>query len=636
MAQQEAGDDPPAKRRKLNSTKEQVATTEEHHNSIYKGLGRPISPPLSRRRSPEPKVSFASSWSFPDDVLKQILPSQSARPASNIEQTLGQGRAGINGQRFVASPIQLTRIHGLDSGQNVDAVSLGELLSDPLIKECWNFNFLFDLEFVMQHFDRDVREMIKVKIVHGFWKRNDGNRIALLEAAEQYPNIELLSAYIPDPFGTHHSKMLILFRHDDTAQVIIHTANMIARDWTNMTQAVWASPRLPLLPQAPTSPPETTKVHPIGSGDRFQVDLFHYLDAYEKRLKPLTEQLKNYDFSSIRAAFIGCTPSRQKPSDASPSSVTSFGWLGLREILSCVPASNIINEAPPHVIIQISSIATLGPTPTWLSHFKSVLARYATSSTAVAEKLPTPITKASTFFAKREPNSAPKKPPIPKFNIIFPTAEEIRTSLDGYKSGNSIHWRLQSAQQQKQLEYMHPLLCHFKHPSPVSSNRISRQEAHRGSAAPHIKTYIRFSNEAHKTIDWAMVTSANLSKQAWGDVVNKKEEIWIQSWETGVVVWPALFDDGAEQVTMVPVFGKDLPGPEDVPDAKPEKKTEMEMETGTGTEEQAKANPKTAVGFRMPYDLPLRPYEADEKPWCATMGYQEPDRFGHAWAGYMH
>lgn len=31
-----------------------------------------------------------------------------------------------------------------------------------------------------QHFDSDVRDMIKVKIVHGFWKRDDDNRIALL------------------------------------------------------------------------------------------------------------------------------------------------------------------------------------------------------------------------------------------------------------------------------------------------------------------------------------------------------------------------------------------------------------------------------------------------------------------------
>jgi tyrosyl-DNA phosphodiesterase-1 len=158
--------------------------------------------------------------------------------------------------------------------------------------------------------------------------------------------------------------MLILFRHDDTAQVIIHTANMIDRDWSNMTQAVWASPLLPLLSQIPPSQSDATEVHPIGSGERFKVDLFRYLEAYEKRLKPLITQLQDYDFSSVRAAFIGSAPSRQKPAAATPARATSFGWLGLQEILSCVPIAKSKDDAPPpHIITQISSIATLGKYP---------------------------------------------------------------------------------------------------------------------------------------------------------------------------------------------------------------------------------------------------------------------------------
>jgi tyrosyl-DNA phosphodiesterase-1 len=123
-----------------------------------------------------------------------------------------------------------------------------------------------------------------------------------------------------------------------------------------------------------------------------------------------------------------------------------------------------------------------------------------------------------------------------------------------------------------------------------------------------------------------MVTSANLSKQAWGDVVNKKEEVWIQSWETGVVVWPALFAHTHEEyVAMVPVFGQDLPRRADV-------KVGRGGEGEKDEEEDAKRS--TLVGFRMPYDVPLIPYAAEEKPWCATMQYREPDRFGRVWNGY--
>jgi tyrosyl-DNA phosphodiesterase-1 len=43
---------------------------------------------------------------------------------------------------------------------------------------------------------------------------------------------------------------------------------------------------------------------------------------------------------------------------------------------------------------------------------------------------------------------------------------------------------------------------------------------------------------------------------------------------------------------------------------------------------------KTVVGLRMPYDLPLTPYGADEVPWCATLPQTEPDWMERVWGGY--
>ena len=83
------------------------------------------------------------------------------------------------------------------------------------------------------------------------------------------------------------------------------------------------------------------------------------------------------------------------------------------------------------------------------------------------------------------------------------------------------------------------------------------------------------------------------------------------------MVWPELLaEPDTKDSVMVPVFGSDMPGPEDL-----EGVTERE-------------GSKTVVGFRMPYDLPLSPYKADDTPWCATMQYLEPDWMGMAWAGY--
>ena len=51
--------------------------------------------------------------------------------------------------RWIPSPIHLTRVEGLSLANNVDCLSLGDLIGNPLIKECWAFNYLFDVEFLL-------------------------------------------------------------------------------------------------------------------------------------------------------------------------------------------------------------------------------------------------------------------------------------------------------------------------------------------------------------------------------------------------------------------------------------------------------------------------------------------------------
>lgn len=225
-------------------------------------------------------------------------------------------------------------------------------------------------------------------------------------------------------FGTHHSKMMILFRHDDTAQVIIHTANSIVSDWTTLTNAVWRSPPLPLLKEPLL---DGQQPHPLGSGERFKQDLLDYLRAYDTRrvtCRSLVEQLAKYDFSAVKAALVASVPGRYRP-----SSPRSWGWVSLERTLREVPTQ----DGKAEVVVQISSIATLGAKDAWLqdNFFK-----------ALSASKSSPATK-------------------PKFKVVFPSADEIRRSVDGYGSGGSIHMRIQSQQQMKQLEYMKPIFHHW-------------------------------------------------------------------------------------------------------------------------------------------------------------------------------
>ena len=46
------------------------------------------------------------------------------------------------------------------------------------------------------------------------------NKIRIDEAVKRHPNTQSITAHMPEAFGTHHSKMIVLFRHDDQAQYV--------------------------------------------------------------------------------------------------------------------------------------------------------------------------------------------------------------------------------------------------------------------------------------------------------------------------------------------------------------------------------------------------------------------------------
>ncbi|KAK4041942.1 tyrosyl-DNA phosphodiesterase I [Parachaetomium inaequale] len=548
----------------------------------------------SKRLAPSDGDGKPSGKGTPVSLTHPISPPlKKRRLAAPLEEKKPDGPPSVPSRVF-KSPFQLTKIRDLPAEMNKDTITLRDILGDPLIAECWEFNYLHDIDFLMAAFDQDVRHLVKVHVVHGFWKREDPSRLELQEVASRHPNVTLHNAFLPEMFGTHHSKMMILLRHDETAQIVIHTANMIIRDWTNMTQAVWLSPRLPLMKpsQLDSNSPEEAQ---IGSGAKFKLDFLKYLRAYDTRrttCKPIIDHLIKYDFSAIRGSLIASVPGRHKLNNASP---TKWGWAAMQQALSAVPVSPASN---PEIAIQISSIATLGPTDTWLKN---------TFFRALSGGIPKP-----------PPQQPPPQPQPPSFKVIFPTPDEIRKSLDGYSSGGSIHTKTQSPQQIKQLAYLKPLFCHWANDAAdgtkLTDGTVAIKEAGRKRAAPHIKTYIRYGgtnkSSNHESIDWALVTSANLSKQAWGEAVSSSStgEMRIASYEIGVLVWPGLYGEGA---TMRGTFLTDS------------------LAEGEVVEEEGKA--AAAVALRMPYNLPLQAYGKGEVPWVATASHLEPDWMGQVW-----
>lgn len=132
-------------------------------------LNRSISPPLRTRSQPTQVTN--SDLTCPESVNEKP-----ATGNQTLNATLPAGRP-----RLIPSPVQLTHItdYPASKGYNLDTMKLRDILGDPMIRECWQFNYMFDVDFLMNQFDEDVRRLVTVKLVHGSWKKESPNRIMI-------------------------------------------------------------------------------------------------------------------------------------------------------------------------------------------------------------------------------------------------------------------------------------------------------------------------------------------------------------------------------------------------------------------------------------------------------------------------
>ena len=101
--------------------------------------------------------------------------------------------------------------------------------------------------------------------------------------------------------------------------------------------------------------------------------------------------------------------------------------------------------------------------------------------------------------------------------------------------------------------------------------------ANRTLAVPHIKTYARVDEKGRPY--WMLVTSANLSKAAWGERQKNNTQLMIRSYELGVLFTP----DGDQPV---------------------------------------------CTSLQLPFDYPLSKYAPTDRPWLVDGKYTERDSLG--------
>ncbi|XP_053459848.1 tyrosyl-DNA phosphodiesterase 1 isoform X3 [Nycticebus coucang] len=496
------------------------------------------------------KWTISSSDESEDEKPKLDKPSTSflshagQEAANEPRYTCSEARKAAHRRKI--SPVKFS---DTDSGsppkrQRTDSQEYLDILS-PLfgtLVSSAQFNYCFDVDWLIKQYPPEFRKK-PILLVHGDKREAKAH---LHAQAKPYGNISLCQAKLDIAFGTHHTKMMLLL-YEEGLRVVIHTSNLIHADWHQKTQGIWLSPLYPRIVHG---------THKSGeSVTHFKADLVSYLMAYNApSLKEWIDLIHEHDLSETNVYLISSTPGRFQGSQKD-----NWGHFRLRKLLkehaSSIPAA----ESWP-IVGQFSSIGSLGADESkWLSsEFKESLLTLGKES------------------------KTPGKSTVP-LHLIYPSVENVRTSLEGYPAGGSLPYGIQTAEKQNWLHsYFH---------------KWSAETSGRSHAMPHIKTYMRPSPDFSK-IAWFLVTSANLSKAAWGALEKNGAQLMIRSYELGVLFLPSAF--GLESFKVKQKFFS--------------------------------SNKEPMATFPVPYDLPPELYGNKDRPWIWNIPYvKAPDTHGNMW-----
>lgn len=344
--------------------------------------------------------------------------------------------------------------------------------------------------------------------------------------SQKRPQITVELIELGNHLACHHSKIMLLGYTDKSMRVVVSTANLYQPDWHIRTQGLWISPRLYEMDDKSESGESPTG---------FRNDLLQYLASYKNpNLEPWLKRIQRTNFSAVNVFLITSVPGLYGEGQTGfPSGHCRVGYLLSKH-------SAPIEDTSP-VVAQSSSIGSFMPNAqSWLiGEFTNSLRR---DSKAMGQRK------------------------IPEFRLIYPSLKNVLDSHTGLEGGS---WYPYSDQLHQRQTWLESHMFQWK-----ADGRF------RSEALPHIKTYARWTEDK---LHWFILTSANMSKAAWGVLQRNRyqSKLSVFNYEAGVLFIPK-FVTGGEHFPLREADG-------DVP------------------------------AFPMVYDVPLTPYEKNDCIFRADM-----------------
>uniref|UniRef100_A0A7I3ZYA7 PNK FHA domain-containing protein n=1 Tax=Physcomitrium patens TaxID=3218 RepID=A0A7I3ZYA7_PHYPA len=402
--------------------------------------------------------------------------SKSPRAANKLDEAFGVDyEAGCRS----SSTFRLMQVKGLPQWANKGCVNIRGVIQGD-VQVALLSNYMVDIDWLLEACPR-LKTVPSVVIFHG----ESGGSLELLQARK--PNSWLLhKPPLRLSYGTHHTKAMFLL-YPTGIRIVVHTANLIYIDWNNKSQGLWTQD----FPYKNVAAGES-KPSP------FENDLVEYLQALEWTgciaiISGIGEVhvdaafFRKFDYSSAMVRLVASVPGYHLGRN-----LTKWGHLKLRTILQEQHFEEHFKGSP--CVYQFSSLGSLDEK--WMGEFGSSI-------------------QAGSTFGNEQLGPGPVQ-------IVWPTVEDIRNSLEGYAAGGAVPSPLKNVERAFLSKYWY---------------RWQADHTGRSRAIPHIKTFLRYNDQR---LAWFLLTSSNLSKAAWGVLQKNGSQLMIRSYELGVLFLPSL------------------------------------------------------------------------------------------------
>jgi tyrosyl-DNA phosphodiesterase-1 len=159
---------------------------------------------------------------------------------------------------------------------------------------------------------------------------------------------------------------------------------------------------------------------------------------------------------------------------------------------------------------------------------------------------------------------------------------------------------------------------------------------HKALNAPHIKTFYRYfmTKDGRPELMWLYLGSHNLSKAAWGELEKNGQQLYIKSYELGVLFIPAKMRKTERTFSLTPSnerLGMRLP-PKFASAAAATANAPSTEPLHFIASFEPTPRDRTVVHFPIPHRIPAQPYiwgnGLENKPWAWDMVITEPDSLG--------